>query len=74
MAERHFNPQSRFNKDPPQPQQAVINLDQMIQFHAYFDSVKEPSPAINAIKSILEAQLHTIFKTFSTTPPGEPIQ
>jgi hypothetical protein len=65
MAERHFNPAAMQNN---RQADGVITLDQMIQFHAYFDSVKEPSPIVTAIKTQIETRLRTIFDSFNATP------
>jgi hypothetical protein len=64
MAERHFNPESMFNKGPT-PSPNIITLEQLLQYHAYFKSVPEPSEVMREIITQMETRLLTIISSFN---------
>lgn len=65
MAERRFNPESMFNKGPPTPTANIITLEQLLQYHAYFKSVPEPSEVMKEITRQMETRLLTIISSFN---------
>lgn len=65
MAERQFNPKSMFNQGPPSTAN-IITLEQLLQYHAYFKSVPEPSEDMKEIIRQMEHRLLTIITSFNT--------